>query len=107
MDPVERLTAAGDGVTEGSEDSYVRGLERENAELRRANERLARDRLGVHDAAAAAVLRAEQRDRLEPVAVAGAKVFRGVMTVVLMILPHGLTLILLRIREELRRGSRR
>jgi hypothetical protein len=94
-------------VAERSEDSYVRGLERENAKLRRANQQLARSRLGVHDSAAAAALRAEQRDRLEPIAVVGATVLRAVLTTVLMILPHGLTLILLRIREEMRRRSSR
>ena len=48
------------------DDEYVRSLERANAELHRANQRLARDRLGVHDAAAAtAETRRRRQEELE------------------------------------------
>jgi hypothetical protein len=44
-----------DAAAEPLMTGYVRWLERANGELRAANTRLARERLGVHDAAAAAV----------------------------------------------------
>ncbi|MCD6015285.1 MAG: Methyltransferase type 12 [Solirubrobacterales bacterium] len=85
---------------------YMVDLEQQNRALRRANQRLARERLGVADSAAASVLRRERgrelRPGLERVAGGGTKVARGLATVVLNILPHAITLVLLRIRSRLR-----
>jgi SAM-dependent methyltransferase len=84
-------------------------LEQQNRALRRANQRLARERLGVADSAAASALR---RDRgrelpqgLERVVGGGMKLARGLATVVLNILPHAITLVLLRIRSRLRQDQ--
>lgn len=85
---------------------YMVDLEQQNRALRRANQRLARERLGVSDSAAASVLRRERgrelRPGLERVAGGGTKAARGLATVVLNILPHAITLVLLRIRSRLR-----
>jgi len=79
------LVNVDDGAVEGARarlglaaganhNAYMRQLEEANAELRRANTRLARRRLGVHDAAAASVLRRleERGDREASAAKAAA-----------------------------------
>jgi SAM-dependent methyltransferase len=90
--------------------SYMLQLERANRRLWRTNQQLARDRLGVADSGAASALRGKGPDEypewLEPVAAGGERVFRGAMKVLLTILPHGLTLIALRIRDRLRQDRR-
>jgi SAM-dependent methyltransferase len=86
--------------------SYMLQLERANRRLWRTNQRLAREWLGVADSAAASAIKGTEPDEypdwLEPVAARGAPVVRGAMKILLTILPHGLTLILLRIRDRLR-----
>jgi 2-polyprenyl-3-methyl-5-hydroxy-6-metoxy-1,4-benzoquinol methylase len=91
---------------------YMLDLERENRMLWRANQRLARDTGGRADSAAAAELNRrhggaapELPASLEPVAVVGTKVARRLAAIVLNILPHALTLVLLRIRARLRQDQ--
>lgn len=87
---------------------YMLDLERENRQLWRTNQRLARGKLAQADAAAATVLRgqagAEERlpGRLETAAAVGTRVARKLSTILLSILPHALTMVLLRIRARLR-----
>jgi SAM-dependent methyltransferase len=92
---------------------YILDLERENKALWRTNERLARDTGGIADSAAAAALTQQQDElpaHLEPVAEVATRVAMGLGTrvanrlwiVVLSILPHALTLLVLRIRARLR-----
>jgi SAM-dependent methyltransferase len=90
---------------------YMLDLERENRMLWRANQRLARD-TGQADSAAAAELNRrhgggapELPASLEPIAAAGTKLAKGLATVVLNILPHALTLVVLRIRARLRQDQ--
>jgi len=84
--------------------SYILELERFNRELWRTNQRLARDRVGVADSAAAAVLApGESRTRgIDAVATAVVRAARFVVTVVLTVLPHGLTMVITGIRARMR-----
>jgi SAM-dependent methyltransferase len=91
---------------------YMLDLERENRMLWRANQRLARDTGGIADSAAAAELNRRQGGGapelpagLEPVAVVGTKLAKGLATILLNILPHALTLVVLRIRARLRQDQ--
>jgi 2-polyprenyl-3-methyl-5-hydroxy-6-metoxy-1,4-benzoquinol methylase len=91
---------------------YMLDLERENRMLWRANQRLARDKVGTADSAAASALNRrhgggapELPASLEPVAVVGTKLAKGLATIVLNILPHALTLVVLRIRARLRQDQ--
>jgi hypothetical protein len=91
-------------------DPRIAQLEHENTVLRRTNQRLAREKLAVADAAAATALRRRShRDELpaglEPVAAIGARVARGAATLILNLLPHALTLVLMRIRARLRQDD--
>jgi SAM-dependent methyltransferase len=91
---------------------YILDLERENRMLWRTNQRLARDVGALADSAAASELNRrhgggapELPARLEPVAVAGTKLARVLATIVLNILPHAITLVLMRIRARLRQDQ--
>jgi len=91
---------------------YMLDLERENRMLWRANQRLARDTGATADSAAASALNRrhgggapELPASLEPVAVVGTKVAKGLATVLLNILPHALTLVVLRLRARLRQDQ--
>jgi hypothetical protein len=100
VDSVERVTA----------DERIAELERINAELRRANHRLARERLGVADSAAGATLDGPARNIPGPVAAltrAGVRVGRFLKAVLLNVLPHGLTVLLVEARSRLKDDDRR
>ena len=87
---------------------YMLDLERENRALWRTNQRLARGAGAIADSAAATALQPDHDElpaRLEPVAEVGTRVAKGLGTVVLSILPHALTLVLLRIRARLRQDQ--
>ena len=91
---------------------YMLDLERENKRLRQINQRLARDPTATADSAAASTLarrrgfgEPELPAWLEPVAGAGTKLAKGLATIVLNILPHALTLVVLRIRARLRQDQ--
>lgn len=91
---------------------HMLDLERENRMLWRTNQRLARDTGAIADSAAASTLarrhglgEPELPAGLEPVAVVGTKLAKGLATIVLNILPHALTLVLLRIRARLRQDQ--
>lgn len=89
---------------------YMLDLERENKRLRQTNQRLAREPLAIADSAAASALGpgdrpAELPPGLERVAEVGTRVAKGLAIVVLNILPHALTLVLLRIRGRLRQDQ--
>ena len=87
---------------------YMLDLERENKALWRANQRLARDTGAIADSAAATALTPEQDELpayLAPVAEVGTRVAKRLWTVVLNILPHALTLVLIRIRARLKQQS--
>jgi SAM-dependent methyltransferase len=91
---------------------YMLDLERENRMLWRANQRLARNTGEAADSAAASALyrrhgggAPELPASLEPVAVVGTKLAKGLATIVLNILPHALTLVVLRIRARLRQDQ--
>jgi hypothetical protein len=87
---------------------YMVDLERENKALWRTNQRLARDTGAIADSAAATALTQEPDElpaHLEPVAEVGTRVAKGLWTVVLSILPHALTLVLLRIRARLKQDG--
>lgn len=84
--------------------SYMLELERFNKELWRTNQRLARERLGVADSAAAARLAPRPRISRGAVALGAvlARVGKGVAALVLYILPHGLTRLVLEMRASRR-----
>ena len=87
---------------------YMLDLERENKALWRANQRLARDTGAIADSAAATALTPEQDElpaHLAPVAEVGTRVAKRLWTVVLNILPHALTLVLIRIRARLKQDQ--
>lgn len=92
---------------------YMLGLERENRVLWRTNVRLARARLGVADSAAAAALkRIDALDQPEPAAVTPPgspknPLIRAVARLALNLLPHAVTLALMRHRERVRRAEER
>lgn len=91
------------------DDDRVRDLERANVQLLRTNRRLARERLGVADSAAAARLgeaAAPDLPRyLVPLSIVLDRGLRVLSTIVLNVLPHGLTLALLGARRRRRRAD--
>lgn len=83
--------------------SYMLELERFNRQLWRTNQRLARERLGVADSAAATSLAPRPRTlpgALQAVGAAGSRLAKGIAAVILNVLPHGLTMIVLGIRAR-------
>ena len=89
--------------------SYMLQLERANRRLWHTNHRLTRDWLGTADSAAASTIKAAEDTEsekypewLEPVAERAEPILKRGIKILLTILPHGLTLILLRIRDRLR-----
>jgi hypothetical protein len=103
VDSVERLTerdqgAVGPGM---SPEERIAELERINAELRRVNQRLTRERLGTADSAAAARLAGPARvpsRAAEGVSHALWRTGVVIKRVILFVLPHGLTLLLVSAR---------
>jgi SAM-dependent methyltransferase len=74
--------------------TYMLDLERTNRQLWRVNRRMARERLGVADSAAAAALeqlrRAEEAPREPPLQSAPVRLWLAVKRAIALILPHGL-----------------
>jgi hypothetical protein len=103
VDSVERLTERDEraGQPGVSPDERIAELERINAELRRANQRLTRERLGIADSAAAARLSGPARVPSRAAEGLSRVLWQAgivIKRVILYVLPHGLTLLLVSAR---------